>query len=44
MRGCKVNKRTFITRGRTPVEAWMETLDEVDFYLPIYSMKHICFL
>jgi hypothetical protein len=37
-------KRACKARGRTPVEAWMGTPDEVDFYPPIYSVRYICFL
>jgi hypothetical protein len=33
-----------MARRRTPVEAWMGTVDEVDFCPPIYSVRHICFL
>jgi hypothetical protein len=33
-----------MARGKTPVEAWMGTFDEVDFCPPIYSVRHLCFL
>jgi hypothetical protein len=33
-----------MARGRTPVEAWMGTPDEVDFCPLIYSVRHICLL
>jgi hypothetical protein len=38
MRGCKVTKRTCMAKGRTFVEAWMGTVDEVDFCPPIYPV------
>jgi hypothetical protein len=40
----KVAKRACMARRRTPVEAWMGSPDKVDFCLPIYSVRHICFL
>jgi hypothetical protein len=40
----KVTKRACMARRRTPIEAWMETPDEVDFCPPIYHVRHICFL
>jgi hypothetical protein len=30
-----------MARGRTPVEAWIGTLAEVDFCPPIYPVGHI---
>jgi hypothetical protein len=44
MRGSKVTKRTCIARGRTPVEVWMGTLDEVDICPLIYLVRHIFFM
>jgi hypothetical protein len=40
----KVTKRACMARGRTPTEAWMGIPDEIDFCLPIYPVRHICFL
>jgi hypothetical protein len=40
----KVTKRACMARRRTHVEAWMGTLDEVDFCPSIYPVRHICFL
>jgi hypothetical protein len=37
VRGSKVTKRAWMTRGRIPVEAWMGTFDEVDF-VPLYIL------
>jgi hypothetical protein len=31
-----------MARRRTPVEAWMRTPDKVDFYPPMYFVRHIC--
>jgi hypothetical protein len=33
-----------MARGRTPVEAWMGSPDEVDFCPPTYPVRHIYFL
>jgi hypothetical protein len=44
VRGSKVTKRDYMAKGRTTVEAWTRTLDEVDFFPPIYPVKHIFFM
>jgi hypothetical protein len=32
-----------MARGRTPVEAWMGTFDEVDFFVPLHILLDIHF-